>query len=440
MKFTWILSLLVVLSCGKNTSPKKLDLNDDDGDTIPNAQDALPFVTDYKDPDDVFGKIRFYVDSSLVEQDFSNTFNKNKRITDLLTKGNLASFKNLSEADKSVLSFSPVRLPTLTGNSYIVEIKTEASANQIESLQMIDGSAVKFQVDWSPYLRLELPSEDVVGLASGNIKLKMIMKSFHSQLTGLELEKNIEERTYKVLFQQGTSSKMFRVSKRFSFQEFLKFKNIQQVQPANQTDFLLASDSTTEQWWHRELAPHIHVIVYSSQEKLKKNFLQGFNSRELKSERENGIGQSSESFSTIRNGRVFFRINASSYWREFKTKVNWIETRDDYCKQVMTYIYRDYEVPVEKNDLINNLKIKTKNDILNLDQLGAEIYLKDHQWNISFKSPTERFELFVPDLPKNMDRMIQRQSNSCNITETSQRMSPEKNLTFAIESFVEKDN
>ena len=134
-------------------------------------------------------------------------------------------------------------------------------------------------------------------------------------------EQSIKNKTYRVFLNNGISTKIYYVSRDYSFEDFLKAKNITKFQPISMQNLLKGRQLiTTPEWWVNEINGKDKVVLRDDLSSLSQFYLQGLEKNRLSVVRNNGFHTKSAILENPGEALILLKIRATKQLRTFKLR------------------------------------------------------------------------------------------------------------------------
>lgn len=441
----WLILLALVASCGKHTQPKAVDLHDSDGDQIHNYEesDFDKYVANFESLSEVKGVLRVFTDKQR-ELSFSNKYDLEKRTMEMITGNEKQLRPEEYFSEWSKIKFQDNNIEFLQ-SQYVVTLDFETGSDKPDEVVLISGNKRTLLAPWSPQIELKLSGQTLKDLQKGNAEIAMVKKFERSMSPGQDSNKTIKEKTYRVYYNEGSSSKVYYVSKDLNFEDFLGLKKVHLAVGINEDLIFFESQTTSgETWFYREMENGDKVVVKSNRNELREIFLKRFEYKKTTIGRENGISKGVLNLQNKKEAKIYLRVRSF-----YKTKRTFVETTEvrggggggregnaaGRCK-----IHRR---------LIENESV----EYLNLENFAFEImtpetFVQDRvevtsddlgtYWDMKVDARNPNSALKFKSLPANSYLATGEISSSCDYMGSMQKTNPEGKLSLEVESYVEK--
>jgi hypothetical protein len=443
---------MFLFSCGKYQEPRLLDMQDHDGDQIPNhLEDGhAKYIADFEELKVVRGVIKF-AGSPQEEIVFSNQHDLNDQSVKLLTgetAGKDAFFTEWSDLKLN----SPVTKNLSNGVLNTLHFYFEPTDTPPEELVLIHEKGVRSFGKWSEYMKLQLSQEEFLSVLEGTSKFRLRKKFHQSPYSPQTSDTTIQDKTYRVHINDGEKSKVLYVAKSVSENKLHSILSIPHVTKVTEDNlFFNSQEQGPSQWFQRDLSNGDKVLIWLDIATLKQQFLNQFKTQKLSLARVNGIPQNSLHFENKKGAKIYLRIRAEQTIRSFKEYSDRKKHRTGggyhghneewVCDSYYREISAETNSPVTLNNLFENL--------IPYEHLISEMQILEQQdekgfyWEVIFSSVSENITFSLTPQPESTYTTTGQYKIDCHGSTVrgraaSYRTNQEGKLSFEIESFVEK--
>lgn len=440
----WLILLALVASCGKHTEPKAVDLHDSDGDQIQNYEESEfdKYVANVESLKEVRGVLKVYTDKQR-EFKFSNKYDLKTRTLNIITgnENQLRPEEYFSEWSKIKIESSEIEFKQA---QYDVKLSFDTGSDTPDHVILINGNERTKLADWSQNMTLQLSATTLIDLIKGKAELAMVKKFEHSLAPGQDSNKTIKEKTYRVFYDDGASTKVYYVSKDLSFNDFLAKMKVD-ISVVIDEDYLFFSRGMDEKlWFSREMHNGDKVVVKNSVDVLRETFLKRFTYNKTTIERLNGKSNNSLNFQNKEGAKIYVRFKSF-----YKTNRTFAETQEvrggggggrEGNANGRCTIHRR----LVKNDQVQMLNIEDlAQEIMTPDSLVQErVEMRSDDtgtyWDMKLDATDLNSTLMFKPLPTNSYVITGVVRSSCDSTGGTQSTNPEGKLSLEVESYVEK--
>lgn len=406
----WLLIVLVLYSC-KHINPPKQDLGDSDGDLIRNNEEVTvenKFIADYSPLGGMKGIMSFKLDGKKVELPFTNGKDLKLESFQLLLQNKKLSRNEPYFAEHTYLRPASFEGELTNANQVNVRLIFDLSSEKPEKLTLVSDKGEMEVGKWAQIMEFTLSSSDFIQVLKGNFRFNLVKSSKKA-----EKEDTIIEKTYRVFYHDGLESKVFYVSKEFSFERFMELHKILDVIDITKFPVHSLEESSHENWWVKSVNNSDKVLVKASPKSLKESYLSYFKKTEGLIERLNGKSSSVVSLPSKNEAMVWLKLRVERSFKKFiefaKSKRVHRGRRDGEGSDITcTDHYRvvdSYEsVAVTEEDLLSNISLEVNgvpsrlNTIENLEltQMSDEL---GPYWEVVFQANGEQLSLSLDSLP-----------------------------------------
>lgn len=441
----WLILLALIASCGKHSEPAAVDLKDSDGDQVQNYKETEldKYVANFEKLGEVKGTIKFLNEKS-VELEFSNLHDLSAQTVKMIT-GNenqlkpeqyFSDWSKGSLAKNEEMNFSQLK--------YQVKLEFVTGSDEPNEVLLVNGKTVLKLGVWQKMMTLTMTAQDLKDLMAGRAEL-VFVKNFEAKMAkDQDARKTIEEKTYRVYYNDGLSSQVYYVSKELEYDRFLELKNITSHHDIDE-DFLFFNYEETEaRWFNREFKNGDKVIVKQPFSQLRKEFLKRFTITTKTIGRVNGQASEGINFLNTENAKIYLKIK--SFTQTVRTFVESREVRGGggggregnsggRCSITRRGVKAEDKKYLNQSVLEAELGSDLFNETLiyeSSDERGNDF------WQMKLEAPTPNFTLKFKSYASNTYVQTGEIGNSCGFGGAPQWLHPEGKLSLELESYVEK--
>lgn len=324
----WLLLMILIISCGKHNSPSAEDLTDTDGDQISNADEerigSNKYIADVQAIEELKGTIN--INGS--EYNFSNRKDLQQDTHNLLTRreGYLKTEEYFSEFSR--LRFMKGGFPKITSDITDVSINFQSKHSPGTEIYFVTKNNQRKIQAWSLNVRLALTRTEIKELLEETAF--MAVRKENPVLLDRDISQvdSILANTYRIFYSDKEYSKVFYVSKSYSFEAFKDFMGAKDSSVPDTGPMLYPLDNTfTDQWYERQLPNGDFVLALTDLKSLQKSYLKGFKKHEDEVYRKNGVDTKTIHLGKKNESRVVLKLRARKTIREF---TEWVDTKKYY--------------------------------------------------------------------------------------------------------------
>lgn len=316
----WLIFLLII-SCGKHQEPKALDLKDDDGDQIVNAQESEinKYIANVEPIGKFSGKLRFQHLEEVV-MSFSNQFKSVNEV--MVGPDHQTGNKDYLSEGTQIKVYGKTPSLEFKQDSYVVTLTFEEIKSAVQEVLLVSGDMRKSLGKWEPLMKVRISNTDLKDLINGNAHLAISKKYNRETYYEVDQDESVKNHTYRVFINDGKKGEVLYVSKDLSIEklkETLKIRNTQEVK--EDEFFFYNPESDAIRWYQRNFANGDKALVYSSIEKLIQIHKDRFQINKNNLRRDNGYEQNDFSLNNLKLSPIYLIIRATKSMRKFKDSV-----------------------------------------------------------------------------------------------------------------------
>lgn len=442
----WLILLALIVSCGKYSEPPAVDLKDSDGDQVQNYKESElgKYVANFERLTEVKGTVRFVNDKPF-EISFSNTHDLNSHTVKMITgnEDQLKPEQYFSEWSK--LSLEKNVEINFSQPQYQVKLEFVSGSAKPDEVLLVNAKSVLKLGPWKELMTLTVAGQDLKELIAGRAEL-VLVKNFHAKMAkDQDARKTIQEKTYRVYYNDGVQSQIYYVSNELEYDRFLELMKIDLVQDISE-DFLFfnSQEDKEEKWYDREMKNGDKVIVKKSLSLLRAEFLKRFTIKTKTIGRVNGQAMEGLNFGNKENAKVYLRIK--SFSKTVKTFTETDEGRGgggggkDGNSGGRCNIHRR----IVKSEETKILPLRALEE-----ELGTEMFSEnflneardekgDYFWQMKLDTPAPNYTLKFKSHAANTYVLTGEIKSTCDYVGSTQNTHPEGKLSLELESYVEK--
>lgn len=411
----WLFFVLLI-AC-QNKSPAYKDLSDNDGDGIRDIDEiqmgSNPLISEIK----TLPLIEISLESPDFKMTISNKFDLEKGLAVLAAKPTLPHVPQ----DLLVGKRGLIESQAPTQKSYDLNLFLNKDSSEKVTLRL--GHR---RIELTPGLKLTLSQDEILKLNSGSLE---------ATFSG-EYEKRIKEiqdKTYKVIYVSSHSSNLFYVSKNLSFQRFLKERKLDIPKEMPLKDLFFLKDNSEGALWKRQIGEDI-ILFEGTLHDLHLAYLKNFNVFSSQLTRTNGQGIS-ESVKLKASGKSFLRLKGES------TNRNFLKTVAHYgCNESGTVVTSTAHSESPKLLSLNAIK----ENIVVLNPESMKYYQLDNDLIVDPPASLNSLNLGLTQRPEETFEESNYQIETCflgreNIIKHPERLNREVEFKLNITTYLEKD-
>ncbi len=459
----WIF-LLLAFSCGQHKEPLFRDIGDVDGDQILNYEELGndKFFANFTPIGKVKGIMRFHA-NEFHEISFSNSTDKKQVMTNLLVSNESHLKQSEYFSEWMNLKLHGARSLNLKSKQYLIQLTFESSNESIDEVAIIHGDLSESLGNWSPFMKLEISSENLQDLLSGKKVLGVRKSLGRSNLFKKNKEETIKEKSHRLYFYDGKNPIISYIAKELNLFEVSKILNISQFILIEEEKIILGPPSGEVAWFARELKNGDKIFLKSSVDELRKVLVERFEYKKILIKRENGFLTNSTELRNKVGAKIYVRISdLTRTERKFQDSIR-IRVHGRFssggsardgdrdpgfrCHHYIREIKEEIISFPDKDELLGHLFVSTK---IGSDgvQLGDKLEEKFNEngtfWDAGFTAEEENLIAGLESLPLVTFTVTGEFNNSCSDRQiggdrfASFSTNPEGKLSFILESYVEK--
>lgn len=448
-----ILLMLLLASCGKHEMPAAQDLNDNDGDQIPNAyeKEGMKDIADVEPLEEIEAELEYQSGlTKLVNHKFilSNKLDLQKYSRDLLVKNSLSLISSDYFSEFSYLRLKENLNPDLGNEGFfrVVLRSANSKANPKELFLIYPDRKISLG-KWNSTFDFELNSSDLKAILKGEAHIAMSHLNTKVNFWSEDQEDTIRAKTFRVFMNDGTKTAIYYMSKKLNTESVLKYFKISKYKNIEEQNLLTTTlKPQSAEWWIRKVSDRDIIIVKDNLRMLSNHYLEGFDKKKMTFKRENGKTQSQLTFNKHSAARILLKIRGQQ-----QTVTYFEETRKEYgnhgkergweChlsyRSASPITVKDLDpLDIVKSLRLNGIETQSELKLLN-DETGTF-------WEVEVNSNEEILNLSLENLTSQeylQEGLFAKRCTSDSIGEPKVKPNlqvPERSLTLNIEAFVEK--
>lgn len=406
----FLITLFLIISCGRHDMPKKKDLNDSDGDQIRNSDEGKGwqrFIAKISPLEEVEAQLDFTTGSGvLVKHQFmlSNKLDLRSYIKDLMVK-NLASMKRseyFSEFSYLRLKRS-VLMPDLAPSLTWVSLKFPSLKTEPKALFYITENEKVEIGTWNRVMNFQLSTDKLALLLSGEAFLAVTKMTDKAEFFEQTQEESIREKTYRVLVSDGQTTAIHYISKELNLSQIMSYLKISTYRNINEENILTTTlKSDIPEWWLRTINDRDIVIIHENLRNLSDHYLQGFDTTSYIIKRINGKLQGSIDIRKHPQAKLLFKFRAYQRSVTFSEILKKTEQRGGGQNSDYWACLNHYRVPGEVMHREANGEDLYLNTVFSHSLSPLFLAQKDETgafWEVGIESTEELISLGLKDLP-----------------------------------------
>ena len=322
-----LLLLLLLAACGKNEMPPENDMNDSDGDSIPNYREAKmdKYISKIEPLQEIETEVAFQTGSTILTTHkfmISNKIDLQKYSVDLLVRNLVSLQTNDYFSEFSHLRIKPGQNITLS-ESGVVKVTLKSSKIQTAPTSVfLSYPDKKIPLgNWSPNMELNIASEDLNAILKGEANFAITNLTDKKIFLDKSQDDTIREKTFRVLYNDGSKTDIFYISKELKFEEILKYFKIESFKYIEEQNLLTTTHKPLlAEWWIRRINDRDIIMVKEDIRSLSEFYLQGFEKKKIILKRQNGVAQNQIVLSRKAGANVLLKIRGYKSLVQFNTK------------------------------------------------------------------------------------------------------------------------
>lgn len=451
------LFLVLLAACGKHDMPRALDLADTDGDQIFNeyeTSDFSKYVADITPLNTVQAELKIKQGKSEVVNstiEFENTLDFANYTKDLMVKHLMALPVDDYFSHYSILRIKKGSAVTLTQDQIPAKLKLEGTDEAVH-LTLITREKREFLGTFTKTIEVEFSKTTLEKIVSGEFSLA-VSRNVRTFFDTPSQETTVKEKTYRVFVNDGTSAKIYYVSKLVSFEEFLKMLGISSPLPIEGANLLTTNHPFgSPVWWVRNLNEMDKVLVREDLRILSDHFLAGLSYQRSDLIRENGRVTGNLNLLKKASARALIKIRVASQsknqfdeWQgkeRYRTRGGREDADFEYCYFMVRRLNSSVEIPVGVSTLRENLLVMLNHQVSDDFELVPGNDESGYFWEVRFVNGITSFDLIISDLPAHTFTGVGLYEKGCPADKGPQvntvPVNFEHKLHLVYESYVEK--
>lgn len=450
-----LLLLLLLAACGKHEMPSEKDMRDSDGDQLLNEYEKAgmdKFMAGIVPLKEIQMDVEFLLgESVLVKHNrvFSNKIDLQKYSKDLLVRSLEAIRANEYFSEFSYMRIADAKTTQIaSGNMIAVKVRPTITEVSPKALLLVNGEQKIELAIWDKQMEFTISSDQLNAVLNGeahfvatNLNEK---KTFFKQTQ----EASIQEKTYRVLLNDGKKTNIHYISKELSLSDILKYFNIRNYKNIEEQNLLSTTLKTeVSEWWVRQINNRDIIVVKDNVRELANHYLEGFSKVHLQLTRFNGFPQAPVSIKKHAAAKMLLKIRGQKNVVSFSTKTDTRGQRTggqnhDFweCKDQFRIASPENTINLSETSIMDILALNSK--IKGHETLNAGDDEKGRFLEIQMVTESEEIYLNVAGVPN--DQYVQEglYHSKCKGAKDPKikpnLQVPERSLTVNIEAFVEK--
>lgn len=297
-------------------------------------------------------------------------------------------------------------------------------------------------------MEFELTSEQLNAILTGEAHFVAThlneKKAFYNQTQ----EASIQEKTYRVLVNDGEKTNIHYISKDLPVSEILRYFNIKTYKNIDEQNLLTTTlKPELTEWWVRQINNRDIIIAKDNLRSLSDHYMEGFQKFNLKLVRVNGVLVAPLKITKNPAAKVLLKIRGEQNTVTFSLNTikrgqriggqnaDFWECKDQYrnASAVTTHALKE-------DFMLDILDLHSKNKTLNTIKAADDE--KGRFLEIKVETPAEEFDLAIDGLPNNLyvqEGIYHSKCIGANEPKIKPNLQvPERSLTMNVEAFVEK--
>ena len=308
--------------------PKKVDLRDSDGDGKTNHYEMTEierYTADISPIESVQVEMRIKLENSISTElriNMSNQIDVMKLSRELLVRNSKHFPIDDYFSEWAKIKIDSEKIPVLPDQlSFRIDLCFKQLESPPDKILLVTKSGTKELSNWSQMVSFLLTKKELEDVLKGETFFALSRKTKPFQSSEESKEQSIKNKTYRVFLNNGISTKIYYVSRDYSFEDFLKAKNITKFQPISMQNLLKGRHLiTTPEWWVNEINGKDKVVLRDDLSSLSKFYLQGLEKNRLSVVRNNGFHTKSAILENPGEALILLKIRATKQLRTFKLR------------------------------------------------------------------------------------------------------------------------
>jgi hypothetical protein len=394
-----LILLLIFVSCGKNLMPGVQDYRDSDGDQILNRDETNErekLLAGFQPLEKIEAEVELFQGISnpkKVTFILSNEIDLNRFSKDLMTTptSSLKMSTYFSEfTSLRIQDTAPFILAEQ--ESFFIRLKFKTLRSQPKTLLLAGKNEKFFLGPWMPIINLKLSKIQLQRILNGDMFLTLSFLDSKANFFHQTRAQSIEEKTYRIFYNNGEQTNTYYISKELSFDQVLSFLNVNHYKFIDEENLLTTTLSLElPEWWVRIINKNDIILVKDSLRNLSDHYLAKLYRQLFNFKRSNGKSESAITLDNHHQNRFLLTIRGRKVLNIFKETSSSHRRgggRDgdhDLCIDLYRKLVREDQASIDLQFLKENLMIETRKGIL-FDEIKMR-ELKDESgtfWELEF--------------------------------------------------------
>ncbi|MFL5783446.1 MAG: hypothetical protein ACJ76H_02480 [Bacteriovoracaceae bacterium] len=439
----WLVLLLIV-ACGHKEPPAQ-DVGDSDGDHVPNyleTNSALQkYVAEISPFTSIEGTLSFEVGQKSMQVQFNNNYDVSQNAMRLLTRSVPAILKEDYFSECSRLYPMATELPkNLDG---IIHVSLSLTTKDSPSALFLTDGKSEYQLSaFAKNMDFRLSADELKKIFSGDMFFTLKKKEMENDWSR---ESNVRQRTYRVYFYDGTSSRIHYVSHALDFQDYLKLSGIHESNELKSVSGF-TSDDQRVYWWTRRIGANDYALVKASMKEIASYNIHNFNKSVSIIDRTNGTSGKQLFVKKAATTRFAVKLRGTRAVNTFTETSAEERYQMNRCTYYTRTVLPGKVMAASKDDILSQIEFRWNDHAMNLDDFPysvSEGFDLDGQYiEIAFERTPEEFTLSLPNLATSTFYPLGNYRISCQVPGPEARPTPiingEGQMVLTVESFIEK--
>jgi hypothetical protein len=331
MKF--LILLILVIACGKNSEPISQDFRDSDGDHVANVVDNDKFQANVIQIEGIDAELEFITgETNLARHRFSlsNNVDLKSYSKDLLiNKGTKTPDYDYFSEFSLLKVNSKKEIPKIADYLAKIQLTFAKIKSPPTSLYLVSKTKKTKLGNWAPIMEVSLKGNELNSILAGESFLSLSHMDDKRHSSGETKGDNIKEKTYRVFYDDGFKTEVSYLSKELSLDEVLTKLHIDEYHLIDDQNLLTTTlRDQTPKWWVRFNDKNEIIVIKENLDNISNYYLQGLQKSNAVAARVNGIGSNKYIFNNSLSPRVLLKIRTEQSFASF------VESSKDERKRV----------------------------------------------------------------------------------------------------------
>ena len=276
--------------------------------------------------------------------------------------------------------------------SFFIRLKFKTLRSQPKTLLLAGKNEKFFLGPWMPIINLKLSKIQLQRILNGDMFLTLSFLDSKANFFHQTRAQSIEEKTYRIFYNNGEQTNTYYISKELSFDQVLSFLNVNHYKFIYEENLLTTTLSLElPEWWVRIINKNDIILVKDSLRNLSDHYLAKLYRQLFNFKRSNGKSESAITLDNPHGNRFLLTIRGRKVLNIFKETSSSHRRgggRDgdhDLCIDLYRKLVREDQASIDLQFLKENLMIETRKGIL-FDEIKMR-ELKDESgtfWELEF--------------------------------------------------------